>query len=120
MISIVMLKKTLFQERCSLPKGKGGWREVGRNHGVTGAMAYRIANSDYEPKDPRARKSLGLVTMETITTGPGCYVAPGALVRQGSRRCVNSPCPVEFVPVVPNQLCCSPECSKARRKTRIR
>ena len=41
-------------------------------------------------------------------------VSPGTVILSDSRRCANSTCPIEFVPRVPNQRCCSPECSRAR------
>jgi hypothetical protein len=38
----------------------GGWRAVGREFGISGGMAFRIAEQGYEPKGARNRLILGL------------------------------------------------------------
>ena len=56
----------------------GSWREVGLANGVSGAMAWRIANRDYETKDPEIRKVLGLPRVIIIHQGPkGRFVKRG-------------------------------------------
>jgi len=41
----------------------GNWRAVGRAFGLNGAMAWRIAKTGYEPKDPHIRFILNLATL---------------------------------------------------------
>lgn len=36
------------------------WRRVGAEIGISGGTAYRVAMSDYEPQNAKARKALGL------------------------------------------------------------
>jgi len=36
------------------------WRAVGLELEISGAMAWRVANQGYEPKDPEIRAKLGL------------------------------------------------------------
>lgn len=36
------------------------WPETGRQFGITGGMAFRIARSNYEPVDETIREKLGL------------------------------------------------------------
>ena len=43
-------------------------------------------------------------------------VLPGAIVLADSRRCAAPGCSIEFVPAHPRQVCCSPECKKARAR----
>jgi len=47
------------------------WREIGAVYGVSGAMAFRVATQDYEPKDPQIRKRLGLPVPVTTWKGEG-------------------------------------------------
>lgn len=39
---------------------KGGWRAVGKQFGISGAMAHLIATKGYEPRDPKIRTKLNL------------------------------------------------------------
>lgn len=59
MIDITSLRKKLIKDYRRYSH-KGGWRKVGSDYGISGAVAYRIANSDYEPRDPHIRARLGL------------------------------------------------------------
>ena len=45
------------------------WRVVAEQFGITVAMAWRIANQDYEPKDPKIRVKLGL---SALAPAPVC------------------------------------------------
>jgi hypothetical protein len=63
-------------------KKLGNWRAVGREFGVSGGMAYRIAVDGYEPKEARIRVRLGLAAM---VPAPACRVCGEVHV---SRRCV--------------------------------
>jgi hypothetical protein len=36
------------------------WQQIADRYCITKAMAYRIANQDYNPVDPEIRQSLGL------------------------------------------------------------
>lgn len=42
------------------------WEDVGNALGVTKAVAWRYAKTDYEPTDPKLRKALGLPTIDNI------------------------------------------------------
>jgi len=69
---------TITQLRVSLQRAyirhsnDGGWRKVGDEYGITGAMAFRIANSDYEPKDPHILSTLGLPAYAPAPVCPKC------------------------------------------------
>jgi hypothetical protein len=41
----------------------GNWRAVGAAFGLSGAMAWRIGKTGYEPKDPHIRLILNLATL---------------------------------------------------------
>ena len=41
----------------------GNWRAVGRAFGLSGAMAWRIGKTGYEPKDVHIRLNLNLPTL---------------------------------------------------------
>ena len=43
------------------------WRKVGASLGVSGGMAYRVANG-YEPKAPSIRTALGLPVLTPVVT----------------------------------------------------
>lgn len=48
------------------------WRAVGAQFGIDGAMAWRIVEEDYEPKDPVIRLVLGLPAMGKAPVCPHC------------------------------------------------
>lgn len=48
---------------------KTSWADVGKDLGLPGGTAYRIATSDYEPKRPDIRFRLGL---PTLIPAPAC------------------------------------------------
>lgn len=56
---IATVQKRLKNDYERLEKS-GGWRAVGALYDVSGALAYRIANQSYEPRDPAIRLRLGL------------------------------------------------------------
>ena len=60
--------KKAYQEAA----GRGGWREVGRQFGITSGMAFRIAKRKYDPKDPKIRMKLGLPVMVEVSACPIC------------------------------------------------
>jgi hypothetical protein len=43
-------------------------------------------------------------------------VSPGAVVLGDGKPCKNPACPIEFVPIVPNQRFCSPACRRAAKR----
>ncbi|MBN1535213.1 MAG: hypothetical protein JW908_00670 [Anaerolineales bacterium] len=53
-------------------KKHGGWRAVGDEFGISGAMAFRIAERDYEPKNPTIRSKLGLPAYTEVPVCPVC------------------------------------------------
>jgi len=55
-------------------KKRGGWRSVGREFGITGGMAFRIAMRRYEPRDPVIRTRLGLPAYVEVPVCPKCGV----------------------------------------------
>jgi len=72
-------------------RGARNWREVGRMFGVSPAMAWRISEQGYEPKDAKIRLLLGLSAMGEAPVCPYCgevHVARGCPVRR--RRHVRS------------------------------
>jgi hypothetical protein len=93
MIDIVSLRKKLKKDYSRHSDG-GGWREVGKAYGVSGAMAYRIANSDYEPKDPHARFLLGLPVFAQAPVCSKCgevHVAKRCTRRKPPERWIDYP-----------------------------
>jgi hypothetical protein len=48
------------------------WRAIGDAFGVTGAMAYRIAMDDYEPREAGIRHTLGLPVILPTPACPDC------------------------------------------------
>lgn len=48
------------------------WREVARKYDITPALAWRIANQEYEPKSPLIRRKLGLPAQALADTCPTC------------------------------------------------
>lgn len=72
---IVIEGETIRTLRKSIQKTYNSgfnWRETASEFGVSPAMAYRIANSDYEPKDARIRHTLGLPALATVPACPVC------------------------------------------------
>lgn len=45
---------------------------MGREFDIDGAMAFRIARQDYEPKDPKIRVKLGLPAIVQVAACPVC------------------------------------------------
>jgi hypothetical protein len=86
---IASLRKRLKKDYERLSK-EGGWREVGRRHGITGAMAHRIANSDYEPKEVHARFLLGL---PALVPAPVCEKCGDVHL---TKRCARRPLPTRW------------------------
>lgn len=66
-------------------KAQGAWRKVGRQFGITPAMAWRIVNQGYDPKTPEIRHRLGLPAL--IPTPP-CGKCGAVHV---SKRCTAKP-----------------------------
>jgi hypothetical protein len=70
--------KTIGNVRRELNKAykrladQGGWRAVGREFDIDGAMAFRIARQGYEPHDPKIRTKLGLPTIVQVAACPVC------------------------------------------------
>jgi len=48
------------------------WRNVGAQFGIDGAMAWRIAEENYEPKDAKIRLVLDLPAMGQAPVCPHC------------------------------------------------
>lgn len=67
--TIPELQKTLRKAYKRL----NNWRAVGKDYGITGGMAYRIAHG-YEPKDPRIRTTLHLPALVPAPVCPRCGV----------------------------------------------
>ena len=59
----------------------GNWRAVGREFGISGGMAFRMAMQKYEPKKAAIRVKLGL---PAIVLASACEVCGGVHV---SKRC---------------------------------
>ena len=59
----------------------GNWRAVGREFGISGGMAFRMAVQKYEPKEAAIRVRLGLAAM---VPAPACAVCGGVHM---SKRC---------------------------------
>lgn len=55
-------------------KNRGGWRAVGREFGITGGMAFRIAMRRYEPRDPVIRTRLDLPAFVEVPVCPKCGI----------------------------------------------
>jgi len=53
-------------------KQTGNWRLVAKEFGISKAMAWRIANTDYDPKDAHIRARLGLPAMRPAPVCPRC------------------------------------------------
>lgn len=62
---------------------KGGWRSIGTQFGVSGAMAFRIAIRGYDPKQMDIRARLGLPTSYLALACRRCGQV------HTTRRCVN-------------------------------
>jgi len=61
------------------------WRRVGKIFGVTGAMAWRICNDDYEPATAAIRTTLMLPAMVETPACPICgeiHVKRGCSLRR--------------------------------------
>ena len=50
----------------------GGWRVVGKQFGIPARTAWRIARTDYEPRNARIRHQLGLSVMVEVPACPEC------------------------------------------------
>lgn len=63
------------------------YREIATLFGISKAMAWRIANQNYEPKDPEIRRKLGFPTMVITYQGPdGKFVKYDLPERKGPRK----------------------------------
>lgn len=62
---------------------KASWADVGKDFGLPGGTAYRIATSEYEPKRPDIRFHLGL---PALIPAPACVKCG---VVHLSKRCPN-------------------------------
>ncbi len=49
-----------------------GWRIVGKQFGIPTRTAWRIAMTDYEPRNARTRHQLGLSVMVEVPACPEC------------------------------------------------
>lgn len=67
------LKKRL-RESYKCHRNNGGWRAVGREFGITAAMAYRIVKDNYEPADLHIRHTLGLPLIVPMPACPVCGI----------------------------------------------
>lgn len=61
-----------LQKAYKKAKNCGGWRAVGREFGITGGMAFRIAMRGYEPRDPVIRTRLELPAYIEVPACPKC------------------------------------------------
>lgn len=75
---------TVCQKARNLHKNGLNWRAVGAKMGITGGMAYRLANEPgYEPKSPHYRHVLGL---PALIPAPACMKCGQVHV---TKRCTN-------------------------------
>lgn len=65
--ALAAVRSTLKSEYEAKPKG--GWRAVGKAHGITGICAWRIVNDGFEPFDPKIREKLNLPVVWEV---PAC------------------------------------------------
>lgn len=81
----------------------GGWRKVGAQYGVSGALVYRVVMTDYEPKDPEIRHRLGAPVLGLVQCMVDEVLPPGTQV-MGSACCAR--CGRPFVPNHPLRKKC--------------
>jgi hypothetical protein len=82
---------------------------------ITFGTVQRIAQGK-EPHDPKIRAAIGIQAMREVEPAPGCTIAPGTKVSFSNRVCPI--CQEPFLPHVPNQTNCGPDCAKAARRAR--
>lgn len=94
MLTAAELKNTLLKQ-YSEKKGNGGWQAVADLHGVHKTMVWRIATSDYIPKDPTIRQKLGLPIFASVIPVMG-------EILNGSAAMPTKICPIEGNSFIPN------------------
>ena len=57
------LTVSTVRQELAKKRPKSTWRRIGAEYGITGAMAYRIVNNNYEPRTTPIRAALGLPPM---------------------------------------------------------
>ena len=81
-----MMKIDVIRQRLiKAYKRLGNWRTVGKEFGISGGMAFRIAQRDYEPRDPQIRARLGLESYGKAPVCPRCGMV------HVSQRCTAKP-----------------------------
>jgi len=89
---------------------KSSWRKTGAQFGISGALAYRIVNRDYEPMTPAIRYKLGLpVSARVVSVGAAI---PNDTLALSASRCE---CGRWFIPNHPRRKLCF-ICSPYRRR----
>ncbi len=64
---------SMLRDKITRLKAKHkSWRKVGEVFGVSGAVVFRIAKSDYEPQDKIIRAALGLPVMRLAPVCDKC------------------------------------------------
>lgn len=106
-VPINVLRATLREEHES----GNTWESIGERRDVHRAVVWRIANTDYEPKDPVIRARLDLPTSANVRLLNGIIVHDGSLLISGDKQC---DCGRWFVPNVPWRKYC-PVCSPVKR-----
>lgn len=94
MFTALKLKNTLLKQYSEL-KHVGGWQAVADLHGVGKTMVWRIANTDYIPKDQTIRQKLGLPISAQVFPVMG-------EVLNGSVTMPTLICPNDGNPFIPN------------------
>lgn len=92
-----------------------GYARLERVYRVNRYYLWNIVNTPGYLPPNWVMERFGYETPAVVMPNGG-RIAPGTIVTFDSRVCANEDCRVNFLPRVPNQRCCSPECSKARRK----
>jgi len=81
--------KALRREIKKAYQKVNNWRKVAYMFGISPAMAWRISEQNYEPKDAKIRLLLGLSAMGEAPVCPYCgevHVARGCPVRRKKRK----------------------------------
>jgi len=93
----------------------GTWDRVGDQIGITGAMANRIANEGYDPRDLKIRAKLDLPSTFEVQGVIGITDVANAQVGINARTCIKKTCDRRFISNAPNRRKCF-DCSPYRGK----
>jgi hypothetical protein len=106
-ISLGALRASLLKEH----EDGDTWEVIGERREVHKAVVWRVANTNYEPKDPVLRARLDLPTSASVQILNGIIVHDGSLVMTGDKHCS---CGRMFVPNVPWRQYC-PICRPVKK-----